>query len=428
MPQRAPTTTTHAAPRTPHPALTISPATARRLAITRQRLAGPRPAAGRDGVLEVARDLRALQLDPISVVARSHTLVLWSRLGAYDPADLDALLYRDRHLFEYWAHCASLVLTEDYPIHRLLMRERLTGESAWEARSREWLAANAALVNHVRDRLRAEGPLQLNAFEDRAVQSWESTGWTSGRNVARVIDHLWLRGELVVVGRNGIHRLWGLADDHLPPWTPRDEWETHQVVRQAAQHALRALGVAKPAHIGNHFTRGRYPGLAATLAELEAGGTIARVRIGDGSGPFSGVWYAHSADLPLLEQLERGDGWHPRTTLLSPFDNLICDRKRTQALFGFDFTMEIYVPKEKRRWGYYVLPILHGDRLIGRIDPAVDRAKGVLHLHAIHAEPDAPRTRAAGRAVAAAIGRLATFVGAREVTYAATGPAEWRLG
>ena len=428
MAQRTPKSAVNSAPRTPRPALEITPASARRLAITRQRLAGPRPAPGPAGILEVARDLRALQLDPINVVARSHQLVLWSRLGVYDPADLTALLYEEKHLFEYWAHCASLVLTEDYPIHRLLMRERGSGDGAWEVRTREWLAENAGLVDYVRARLHAEGPLQLNAFEDRAARSWESTGWTSGRNVARVIDHLWLRGELVVVGRNGIHRLWGLAEKHLPAWTPRDEWESPQIVRQAAQHALRALGVAKATHIGNHFTRGRYPGLAGALADLEAEGQIARVRIGDGKGQWSGVWYAHSADLPLLERLERGDDWGPRSVLLSPFDNLICDRKRTQALFDFDFTMEIYVPKEKRRWGYYVLPILHGDRLIGRLDPAVDRANGRLNVHAIHLEPDAPRTPEVGRAVADALGHLATFVGARDIAYTTPAPPEWRLG
>jgi len=412
----------------PQPALAVFPTAARRLAITRQRLAGPRPAPTAAGILEIARSLRALQLDPINVVARSHTLVLWSRLGVYDPADLAALLYRDKHLFEYWAHCASLVLTEDYPIHTMLMRERGTGDGAWAVRSRAWLAENHAMVDYVRDRLRAEGPLQLNAFEDRAVQSWESSGWTAGRNVARVIDHLWLGGELVVVGRNGIHRLWGLADDHLPAWTPREEWDAPQVVRRAAQHALRALGAARATHIGNHFTRGRYPGLATALAELEAEGQIARVQIGDGKGLWSGVWYAHSADLPLLAALERGDDWGPRTVLLSPFDNLICDRKRTQALFDFDFTMEIYVPKEKRRWGYYVLPILHGDRLIGRIDPAMDRASGRLTINAIYAEPGAPEGLRVGRSVAKAITELGAFLGAQEIVYGSPPPTGWAKG
>ncbi len=421
MPKRTNTTQTQARS-------AISPTTARRLAITAQRLAGPRPAPNAEGILEVARSLRALQLDPISVVARSHTLVLWSRLGLYDPADLTALLYRDKHLFEYWAHCASLVLTEDYPIHHLQMRGHTDESNPSTARSRDFMAANHELVDYVRERFRTEGSLQLNAFEDRAVQSWQSSGWSAGRNVSRVLDNLWQRGEIVVVGRNGIHRLWGLADDHLPHWTPREAWDEAQIVRQAVLHALRALGVARANQITQHFTRGRYPGLAAALADLEAEGQIARVQIADGKGPWAGVWYTRSADLPLLEALERGDDWAPRTALLSPFDNLICDRKRTQALFDFEFTMEIYVPKEKRRWGYYVLPILHGDRLIGRIDPAVDRKNGLLTINAIHVEPDAPRTPEVGRAVADALADLATFTGARDIAYTDAGPPEWRLG
>ncbi|MFN8515025.1 MAG: crosslink repair DNA glycosylase YcaQ family protein [Chloroflexia bacterium] len=154
---------------------------------------------------------------------------------------------------------------------------------------------------------------------------------------------------------------------------------------------------------------------------------MARVQIADGKGPWSGTWYAHADDLPLLERLERGEAWEPRTVLLSPFDNLICDRKRTQTLFNFDFTMEIYVPKEKRRWGYYVLPILHGDQLIGKVDPATDRAKGILNVHALHAEPDAPLNRATGRAIGDALEHLARFVGARDIAHTTPGPAKWGL-
>ncbi|MFN8515026.1 MAG: crosslink repair DNA glycosylase YcaQ family protein [Chloroflexia bacterium] len=221
MPKRAASPTTNSALRTPQSAIQISPTTARRIAILRQRLAGPRPDPTPEGILEIARSLRALQLDPINVVSRSHTLVLWSRLGVYDPAHIETVLYRDKHLFEFWAHCASLVLTEDYPIHHLMMRERHSGDGAWETRSREWLEANHDMVDEIRTRLRTEGPLQLNAFEDRAVRSWQSTGWTSGRNVARAIDHLWLRGEAVVVGRNGITASGASPTSTSPPGPAR---------------------------------------------------------------------------------------------------------------------------------------------------------------------------------------------------------------
>jgi uncharacterized protein len=404
---------------------TITPATARRLAITRQRLAGPRASPDAAGILDVARDLGALQLDPINVVARSHLLVLRSRLGAFDPADLSRLLYGERALFEYWAHCASIVPTADYPIHRLMMRNNAPGDaagdgSAWSARSREWLAENRALHDYVLGRLRDEGPLPLTAFEDRAVSGWTSTGWTSGRNVARMIDFLWIGGVVMVAGRQGIHRLWDLAERVLPPWTPRDEWPELRVVREAAQRAIRALGVARPNQITQHFTRGRYPGLPGVLAELAAERAIVPVAIdaGPSADPkaWAGPWYVHAADLPLLDALAAaGADWGPRTTLLSPFDNLICDRKRTRLLWDFDFTIEIYVPKEKRRWGYYVLPILHGDRLIGRLDPTMDRKGDRLILNALHLEPSTPDTPEIRRAVADAIAELAAFLGAREI-------------
>lgn len=414
----------------------IAPAVVRRLALTRQRLAGPGPATGTAGIVEVARDLGALQLDPINVVARSHLLVLRSRLGHFAPGDVATLLYEERQLFEYWAHCASLVLTEDYPIHRLLMRRRLADdtEETVGARWHAWVSENRALAAYVLERLRAEGPLPLNAFEDRAVSGWTSTGWTSGRNVARMIDHLWLRGEAMVAGRTGIHRLWDLSERVLPSWTPREEWTEHAVVHAATQRAIRALGVARPAQITQHFTRGRYPGLTGVLAELVAEGTIAPVTVippADDAATvraWAGPWYVHTADLPLVDRLAAdvaGDDWGPRTTLLSPFDNLICDRKRTKLLWGFDFTIEIYVPKEKRRWGYYVLPILHNDRLIGRVDPTMDRANGRLVINAIHAEPGEPHLGRAGGAVGRAITELGRFLGAREIVYPETVPAPW---
>lgn len=415
---------------------TITPTIARRLAITRQRLAGPRPAGGTAGVVEVARDLGALQMDPINVVARTQLLVLRSRLPRFTPADLDVVAHRERQLFEYWAHCASLVLTEDYPIHRMLMRNRLADDSAWGERSRSWVTENVALAEHILARLTAEGPLPLNAFEDRAVSGWTSTGWTSGRNVARMIDHLWLRGDVMVSGRTGIHRLWDISDRVLPPWAPRDEWDERTVVRAATQRAIRALGVARPNQITQHFTRSRYPGLPGILTELLLERAIVPVAVVGAEADvapksWAGPWYVHSDDLPLLDQLAAApseSAWGPRTTLLSPFDNLICDRKRTKLLFGFEFTIEIYVPKEKRRWGYYVLPILHGDRLIGRIDPAMDRANSRLTINAIYAEPDAPEGVRVGRAVAKAITELGAFLGAQEIVYGSPPPASWAKG
>ena len=412
----------------PQPSATIrklSPTLARRLAITRQRLAGPRPSNDVNGILEVVRDLGCLQLDPISVVARSHQLVLWSRLGRYDLADLDTLLWRDGSLFEYWAHAASIVLTEDYPIHNLLMRTYATGvpRTPGDRKFDTWLKENQALSRHILARLRREGPLAARDFEDKAAAAWYSTGWTSGRNVSQMLDYLWTKGKIMVAGRSGIQKLWDVGERCLPDWTPRDRLPRREVVRRAAQKSLRALGVASPRHIVEHFTRRHYTGLASVLADLEAEGRVVRVEID--TWP-NGKWFIHADDLPLLERLEAGE-WQPRTTLLSPFDNLICDRTRTGQLFNFAFSMEIYVPQSKRQYGYYVLPILHGDRVIGRVDPKMNRAQGRLIVNAVYAEPNAPASRGTARAVAGAIEDLAAFLGAKGIDYNRTRvPAIWK--
>lgn len=405
---------------------TISPTLARRLAITRQRLAGPRPAPDAAGILELFRDLGCVQLDPINVVARSHLLVLWSRLGAYDPADgLDSLLWGERRLFEYWAHAASVVLTEDYPIHLAMMRAYARGDTGWEQRVRSWLEMNEALHRQVLTRLREEGPLLARQFRDHAAEGWESTGWTNGRNVSRMLDILWRKGEIMVAGRSGLQKQWDLAERCLPDWTPREPWPGREVVRQAAQRSLRALGVAHPRHIVQHFTRGRYPDLAGVLADLEAEGRVEPVRIKEGDRTWPGRWYVHADDLPLLERLAGGE-WAPRTTLLSPFDNLICDRLRTESLFRFSYRSEIYTPKDKRQYGYYVMPILHGDQLVGRLDPALDRKQRRLTIHAVHVEPEAPPAGQIAPAVAQAVEELAAFLGATEVVYGSQLPAGWQ--
>jgi uncharacterized protein YcaQ len=194
-------------------------------------------------------------------------------------------------------------------------------------------------------------------------------------------------------------------------------------VRAAAQRSLRALGVATARDIGRHFTAYRYPGLATVLASLERSGRIERVRLtADGAGR-NGPWYVHADDLPLLERLEDGD-WQPRTTLLSPFDNLIINRERTERLFGFRFRLEIYVPRAARQYGYYVLPVLHGDTLVGRVDPALDRTNGRLVVHAVHAEPGAPAS--AGPAAAAALQDLAAWLEADGIDLRQPPPEVWR--
>jgi uncharacterized protein len=404
----------------------VSLSDVRRMAIAKQRLAGPRvQPTDASAILGVVRDLRCLQLDPISVLARSPLLVLWSRLGPYDRGFLDQLLWRDRSLFEYWAHAASIVLTEDYQIHQLLMRRYPTQRSAYGRKVTEWLEQNQSLRRYVLSQLRRKGPQRLSDFEDRSTTGWESGGWTTGRNVERMLDVLWTQGRVMVARREGIVKWWDLAERCLPEWTPRKRLTDRQVVTRAAELSLRALGIARKRDIERHFTIGRYDGLDAVLARLRSGGSSETLRVVEDGAEVPGPWYVHANDLPLLDQIQGGT-WEPRTTLLSPFDNLIIDRGKTKFLFGFDFRMEIYVPKANRRYGYYVLPILAGDRFIGRVDAATDRVNRRLVVHAVHAEPGVQTSRKDGSGVARALRELATFVDAGVIDYPRDVPAGWR--
>ncbi len=407
---------------------TISNETGRRLFILRQRLNDRTPANDAASILDVVRELGCLQLDPISAVARSHHLVVWSRVGNYALSALDQLLWEDRSLFEYWAHMASIVLTEDYPIHALFMRTYARDEATGEISQRyqQWLTANQQLKRYVLQELKRHGPLPSRVFENKAKagSGWYSSGWTSGRDVAQLLDYLWITGKIMVAGRSGTLRekLWDLSERCLPDWTPRNRLSAREAVRRAAQRSLRALGVATRQQINQHFTRKRYPHLKETLQALQTEGVIEQIRVADDSAE----WFIHGEDVPLLDQLEHADYTFERTTLLSPFDNLICDRARTAKLFNFDFRIEIYTPQHKRQYGYYVLPILHGDQLIGRIDPKLDREHGRLHIHAVHAEKDASLNRKTARAIRDAIEELATFLGAAEIHYTHLVPAGWR--
>lgn len=391
----------------------------------RQRLAGPRPPADSTGIMDVMRDLGCVQIDPMRVVERSHLLVLWSRLGQYDPAQLDVLLWKERRLFQDWAQASSIVLTEDYPIFKALKRSFATGNKPWAKRIRSWVEKNKKLRRHILTQLRRKGPLASDSFEDKSVEDWRSTGWTAGRNVDMMLTILWAQGRIMIAGRMGGRKLWDLTERYLPEWTPRERLSDREVSRRAAQKSLRALGVGRAVHIKQHYIRRCYLDLDTVLAELEVKDRITRVDIRDGKRAWRGTWYIHVDDLPLLDRLTAGE-WEPRTTLLSPFDNLICDRRRTEQLFNFRFRLEVYVPKPKRKYGCYVMPILHGDRFIGRVDPVMDRKRGRLTINAVYVESDATKSKETARAVATTIEELGAFLGAEEIRYGRRMPTGWK--
>jgi len=405
--------------------LTLSPTLARRLAIIRQHLAGPRPQADSHGIMDVMRDLRYLQIDPMRVVEQSHLLVLWSRLGKYDQTHLDRLLWEEKQLFEDWAQATSIVLTEDYPIFSALKSRFASGNQPWAQRIRSWMKKNEPFRRYILEQLRLKGPLPSNDLEDRAIESWQSTGWTKSRNVDMMLLFLRARGEIMVAGHKGRRKLWNPTARHLPEWAPREHLSDHEVYLSIAQKSLRALGVARAVHVKQHFTRGCCKNVEHVMAQLEEENRVVRVEVRERKQVWRGPWYVHADDLSLIDRLEAGE-WDPRTTLLSPFDNLICDRKRTEQLFNFHFRFEVYAPKDKRKYGCYVMPILRGDRLIGRVDPVIDRGRRCLTISAVYVEPDIEVTDKTVEAVADSVRELAGFLGAEKIAYGQQVPKRWK--
>jgi uncharacterized protein YcaQ len=296
---------------------------ARRIAVRAQLLDG-----SARGVLETVRHLGFLQLDPIATVATPQHLVLWSRLGPFDVDELDRLLWTERKLFEWNAFVYPI---ESLPLIRARMRRwRLGRDTIWQRRAAEFLRANAGFRRYVLGELERRGPLLSRELEDRArVRRGEDHRWFGSRRVAELLEILHLRGDVAVVGRRGGQRVWDLAERW---WLATETVPQREAERALEGQRFRALGV-----------------------RLEKGNWIAHPEIGDDPVP-------------------------DRVTLLSPFDRLIHDRVRAEALFGFRYRLEMYVPTAKREYGYYVLPILAGDRLVGRVEPRFDRRTRTLEV------------------------------------------------
>ncbi len=343
---------------------TLSRRDARRIAVRAQWLHDERPTQ----LIGLVRHITLLQIDPTAAVAPSADLVAWSRLGArYDPADLERAL-RQRELVEFRA---TIRPAEDLALYRAEMaawsREG-TVRGGWRRSQLDWVQANDACRRDILRRLSASGPLPSRELPDTCVVPWRSTGWTNNKNVSQLLDFMVRRGEVAVAGRLGNERLWDLAERVYPdlPSVPLEEAE-----RRRNERRLAALGIA----------RSRGPECPVEPLDVGEAGEEAVVE---------GVRGSWRVDPALL-----GQPFSARAALLSPFDRLLHDRKRMGDIFEFDYTLEMYKPVAKRRWGYFALPILYGDRLVGKLDAIADRKSGVLRVNAVHWDVDPSKPMAA---------------------------------
>jgi uncharacterized protein YcaQ len=324
----------------------VSREEARRIAIRAQLLDG-----SATNILETVRQLGFLQIDPVSTVAPPQQLVLWSRLGTYDVTELDRLLWDEKKLVEWNAYIWPI---EDLPLLKARMRHR-SNRYAGERRGIEFLRENASYKRYVLRELEQNGPMLSRELDDDSVRTWKSHGWHGSRNTAVLLEILHARGVVAIVGRRNGQRLWDLAER----WYPETETVAlRDADRLLAERRFRALGV-----------------------RLTARG-----------------WEAHPD--------ATDDAVSERVTFLSPFDRLIHDRDRAEALFDFRYRLEMYVPKAKREYGYYVLPVLRGDRIVGRIEPRFDRRTKTLEV--LGAWGDASRADEA-------LASLAAFLGAERI-------------
>jgi uncharacterized protein YcaQ len=358
--------------------LRLTRAEARRIAVRAQLLDAQRPS----DLLGVVTHLTFLQIDPTAAIAPAADLVAWSRLGSgYQPADLKKALERDRTLFELDALVRPM---SDVGLHLAGAADFPTYE-----RSRTWFRENDSFRRDILERLGESGPLTSREIPDTSVVPWASSGWTNNRNVTQMLEFLIMRGEVAIAGRVGRERLWDLPERVYPP--DMQVPAVDEALRVKNERRLRALGIA----------RAKGPKMPLEPTDVGEAGEPAVVE------GVAGEW---RVDPEALD----GD-FEGRTALLSPFDRLAYDRVRAQELFDFEYVLEMYKPKDKRRWGYFALPVLHEDRLVGKVDATADRKRSVLEVHAIH--EDVRFTRAMTAAVKAELEALASWLGLEECRF-----------
>lgn len=394
---------------------------ARRISLYAQAL-DPAPAVSappnKQTILDMFHRLGAIQLDSISVVARSHETVLWSRLGAFEP-QLVYDLYADGELHEYLAHAAAIVPTHVLPLFRRRMeRYRDPGSdlyASWQIDEE----VNAFVLATIRE----QGPLPSRAFERPAGPRPAPWSWWGDKPAKKALDYLWTSGQLSIVSRENFQRVYELMDRRFPTFhqSPLPTEEEQQ--RMLIQRALSAMGLGTARWITDYFRTGGRAHVplrdtTAVLDALAADGLAVQVNV---EGIAEKVWLDPEM-ISVLDDIRAKKLMAERTTVLSPFDNLIWYRQRTESLFDFEYRLECYTPAPKRIYGYYTLPILHRGAIVGRLDPSFDRKRRLLTIKSVHLEPGIEASPLLAKELVSSLWSYCQFLGGTDISIGATRP------
>ena len=328
----------------------------------------------KDDVRGIIRQMHVLQIDTINIVARSPYLVLWSRLGDYDPRWLEHLL-EEGHLFEYWSHAACFLPIDDFAYYRPAMLRR----GGKDDRARRWLNEHSAVAGRVLDYVRDNGPVRSSDFERTDGQKGS---WWNWKEEKIALEYLFYVGELMIAKRHNFQRIYDLRERVLPGWDDGRLPTQEQIHQQFVLNSVRALGVTRAEWVADYFRLKKNEALPA-LKALHKQGRLKQVALEGWATPG----YYHPDHEALLEQAAGGRLPRSKTTLLSPFDPIVWDRARALDLFDFDYRIECYTPEAKRKYGYFTLPILFNNAIIGRLDPKAHRKEGLFEVKALHVEP-----------------------------------------
>jgi len=401
------------------------------LFIERQHLDRPRGRLTARSLERFAADVGGIQLDSINVLERAHYLTVWSRFGPYDRRRLDRLIYRDRVLFEYWAHAACLIAASQLPAWRRAMLDYRPHHTGWS----RFLRKHARVVRAVEEAIRKNGPLANADFQHQGPA--RRPGWWSWKPATHALHHLWMTGRLLVDSRVHFQKRFDLAERVRPGLAAIEPLGTAEFARWHLRRSLHAMGAATETDLRMYLTFPRVPAgeRAGVLRGMLASGEVVEVAVAERPGR----WLALAEDLAALASAARRRQGARGTTLLAPFDSFLWHRERARRLFGFDYRIEVYTPGHRRTHGYYALPIFHDGQLIGRLDAKTHREDARLEVRSVHferwfASGAAPPAASWGNVdadaalagLASALGSLAAFVGAERVTLDRAAPARLR--